>query len=118
MSVFSMVGRVVADRMDRKRLLLITLLGSTLVSIGLASFNHPARQTIVPNVVPREQLLNAISLDLFSVLGTRIIGPTLAVLYLIPMFFGWAYQSLLPAFADEVFHIGVSGYGYPMRFPA
>lgn len=201
MSVFSMVGGVVADRVDRKRLLMGALLGSALVSVGLAilvnagaiaiwhllaasflsgiltSFNHPARQTIVPNVVPREQLLNAISLDSFSVLGTRIIGPSLAgylidrfgvapvfgtravgalvaiwwlsgvrmpptppqarrkspwhnlgegfryladhrviaalaALYLIPMFFNWAYQSVLPVFADKVFHAGAMGLGY------
>lgn len=201
MSVFSMVGGVTADRMDRKRLLIAALFGSALVSVGLAilvntgvvavwhllaasllsgiltSFNHPARQTIVPNVVPREQLMNAISLDSFSVLGTRIIGPSLAgylidrfgaapvfgtravgalvaiwwlsgvrmpltppearrktpwhnlgegfrylgenrmimalaALYLIPMFFSWAYQSVLPVFADQVFHAGALGLGY------
>jgi MFS family permease len=102
MIVFSIVGGVVADRVNRRRLLIIALLGSMLLSIGLAalaftglitvpylivigllggvamSFNHPARMAIVPNLINRKHLLNAISLDTLSVQTSRIIGMLIA----------------------------------------
>jgi len=101
-----MVGGVVADRVNRRNLLIATLLGASLLSICLTllfitglialwhlivinllggvltSFNHPARQTIVPNLVKREHLLNAVALDTLSVQAARMVG-MLIVGYLI-----------------------------------
>ena len=92
------VGGVVADRVNRRSLLMVSLLGAALLSIvltllvvagvvalwhlivisvlggALTSFNHPARHSIVPNLVKREHLLNAISLDAISVQASRLIG--------------------------------------------
>ena len=102
MIFFPIVGGVVADRVNRRSLLITALLGSALLSVFLAlltlariiavwhlivislfsgvamSFNHPARQTIVPNLVRKEHLLNAMSLDLISVYASRMIGMSLA----------------------------------------
>jgi MFS family permease len=99
---FAFIGGVVADRVNRKYLLIATLIASALLSLTLAifvhtgvvtiwhiliiallggvvtGFNHPARQTIVPNVVEREYLLNAITLDSGSVMASRVIGTPLA----------------------------------------
>lgn len=99
---FPILGGVIADRVDRKLMLMISLVGSGLLSICLAilsvtgliavwhlfligllggiamSFNHPARQTIVPNLIKKEHLLNAISLDFISVQGSRMVGMLLA----------------------------------------
>src|SRR3954454_19299766 len=85
--VFSMVSGVVAGRMGRPRVLLITQSLSGLVALALAvltyrglsvvwpiyalsavgaavsSFDLPARQALVPALVPREHLPNAITLN-------------------------------------------------------
>lgn len=97
---------VVADRVNRRNLLMYALLGSAIISTALAmlamtgliavwhliiisllssvamSFNHPARATIVPNLIKREHLLNAISLDFLSVYASMTAG-MLAAGYLI-----------------------------------
>jgi MFS family permease len=102
MVFFPVVGGIVADRMERRRLLMLALLGSAFLSIILAilvktgivavwhlvvlslmsgvttSFNHPARQTIVPNLVDKEHLLNAISLDSASVQASRFVATPFA----------------------------------------
>jgi len=112
MIFFPIVGGVLADRVDRRKLLIVALSGSALLSFCLAalavtgvinlthlivisllggvvmSFNHPARQTIVPNLVKREHLLNAVSLDTLSVHMSRATG-TFIVGYLIVLLGTW-----------------------------
>lgn len=127
MIFFPPVGGVVADRVNRRALLIAALLGQAALSaalLGLAvtdnitlsslivisllsgiatSFNHPARQTIVPNLVNREHLLNAVSLDLLSVqlsraIGTLIGGYIIALLGVSPVFAIRAGGCLLAIF--------------------
>ena len=98
MVILPLLGGVIADRVDRKKLLIAALLGSALLSAILAilafsgtleiwhlglitffagvttSFNHPARQSIIPNLVRKEHLLNAISLDSISVQASMLIS--------------------------------------------
>lgn len=100
--VFPFIGGVVADRVNRRNMLIVTLLASAFLSLALAflvitktvaiwhimiiallggvvtSFNHPARQTMVPNLVKREHYLNAMTLDNGAVMSSRVIGTPIA----------------------------------------
>ncbi len=102
MVFFPILGGMAADKMDRRRLLTLALLSAAVLSIILAvlvktgtvavwhiiilslmsgvatSFNHPARQSIVPNLVEKSHLLNAISLDSASVQASRFIATPIA----------------------------------------
>jgi len=136
MIVVSLMGGVVADRFDRKKLLWISLAGFGAVSsaiwllivtgtiqvwhvivlsllVGIVtSFNHPARAALVPNLVKRDQLLNAISLDLLAVMLSRLIGMPLAG-YLM------AYSGIAPVIALRVIMIVVAiVIILPMKTPA
>ncbi len=98
---FGPVGGVVADRFDRRALMLgsqyvILALYAALVlllfldriepwhlfafTIGSSTawcFNHPVRQALVPLLIGREQLVNAIALQSFGFNVTRVAGPAL-----------------------------------------
>ncbi len=102
MLVFPILGGMVADKMDRRRMLIMALLAAAFLSLILAvliktgvvaiwhiivisllsgvttCFNHPARLSIVPNLVRKEHLLNAISLDSASVQASRFIAMPIA----------------------------------------
>ena len=100
--VLSAYGGVLADRFDKRRLLMITqswmavsaallgvlaLTGNATVTLvyviafafGLGSaFDTPARQAMVPEVVSPERLTNAIGLNSASFNTARLIGPAVA----------------------------------------
>ena len=100
--VFSLISGVVADVWDRRRLMLMTQVGSALVALGLAAltwrgltavwplyalaalgsavgaFDLPARQSLVPMLVPRQDLPNAISLNAIMVQVASVAGPALS----------------------------------------
>lgn len=97
--ILSPLGGVVADRVDRKRLLiyaevpllLLTVAMGVLLAFGIVGVWHlmafallsglpgalvmPVRQAIVPMVVPRPALPNAAALNSAAFTFTRIIGP-------------------------------------------
>ena len=94
---FGLLGGIVTDRVDRRKLLILCLSGSAFISIMLLAlvrtgviapwhllvagglnavllgFNHPARDAIIPNLVPKEEWMNAIALDTLSVRTSAII---------------------------------------------
>jgi MFS family permease len=100
--VLSPLGGVYADRLDRRRLLQVTQFLALLVSVGLAvltasgharawhvfasvllttaaaTFDQPARQALIPAMVPREQLPEAIALLNPSRELAILVGPALA----------------------------------------
>src|SRR5690606_23865639 len=96
------VGGVMADRYDKKRLMFLTQIAQMLatlifgiviiggwvqvwhlVAFGLISgvswaLNMPVRQAVVPTLVPREDMMNAMALNSAGFNITRIAGPALA----------------------------------------
>ena len=100
--VFSLFGGVLADRMDRRRILLLSqvvqLTSAFLLAylvythrvevwmilvlsfvVGLAmSFGGPAYQALVPTLVDKEDLPNAVALNSIQFNLARVIGPVLA----------------------------------------
>lgn len=99
--IASPIAGVAADRMDRKKLILITqyVLFTTTMGMGVLvgvgflqvwhlfvftvitgitwAFVDPVRQTLVPALVPREDLMNAVALNSAAFNFTKIIGPSL-----------------------------------------
>lgn len=99
---FSLVGGLVADRYDRRMILYITQSTQMLVAFALGlltlagliqlwhiyaltavqavamAFDLPARQSLVPNLVPRQDLPNAFSLQSIAFSMGSILGPALS----------------------------------------
>src|SRR5919204_3432493 len=118
---FGLFGGVVADRADRRRLLLLTqssaaisagvlgllvitdrvniveiLLISALNSI-IFSFDAPTRQAMVPRLVSERELMSAIGLNSAAFNGATLVGPLLGGVLIIP--FGVGGLMLLNAFS-------------------
>ena len=112
---FSLISGVVADALDRRKLMLITQTGMALAAAALAliafggvrvlwpvyllaalssafgAFDGPARQSLIPNLVPREHLPNAISLNTIMFQTASVVGPALGGLVIGGLGIGWAY---------------------------
>jgi MFS family permease len=108
----TLVAGAVADRVDRRRILFITqttmavnaLVLAILAYLGLANlaavfvaatiqsaafaFDNPARQSIVPRIVPMPFYPSAIGLQSAAFNGASIIGPLLAGVLFIPIGIG------------------------------
>ncbi len=98
---FSLIGGVFADVHDRRRVILFTqsgmmlfaaLLGVatvagwdsppviyalTAATAAVSAFDSPARQALVPNLVPKEHLTNALSLNTMMFQAASILGPAI-----------------------------------------
>lgn len=113
--VLSPVGGAIADRVDRRRLLLGTTVGETLfaallavlVAIGhatpwavtalvfaggcMTALGFPAYQAILPDLVDREDLLAASSLSMAQFNLGRVAGPVVAGAVLVLGSYTWAF---------------------------
>src|SRR4051812_908364 len=119
---FSLISGVVADAWNRRRLMLFTQTGSALVALALAwvayegtagvwpvyalaalgaavsTFDLPARQALVPMLVPREHLPNAISLNTIMFQSASVAGPALGGVLIATTSVGWAYVANAASF--------------------
>jgi MFS family permease len=99
--IFMLFGGVIADRVDKRRLLLVTQTVMMILAFVLAALayfkvitvwevvvlaflngtamamNNPSYQAMVPKLVAREDLTNAIALNSAQFNMSRILGPTL-----------------------------------------
>jgi MFS family permease len=204
---FSLLSGVAADALDRRRLMMATQTASIVVAAALAvlaftgvstpwpiyllaalgaaagAFDAPARQALVPSLVPREHLANALSLNQIVFQAASVLGPSVGGVLIAAFGVGAAYvfnavsflfvlvalglmrnvpaihaderasaslgaareglkfvfaspvirstmlldfmatffasaTALLPIFAQDILHVGASGYGWLYAAPA
>jgi MFS family permease len=112
---FSIAGGTLADASDRRRVILYTQAAMALTALALAvltfrglnhpwplyalaaigaalgAFDGPARQSLMPTLVPREHLPNAISLNAIMVQVASVTGPAIGGLVIATLGVGWVY---------------------------
>jgi MFS family permease len=112
---FSVVSGVAADVFDRRRLMLVTQTVMAVFSATLAvltwhglrvvwpvyaiaaasaaagAFDLPARQALIPNLVPREHLANALSLNTIMFQIAAVAGPAAGGIVIATAGVAWAY---------------------------
>ncbi len=115
--LFSLVSGVAADALNRRTLMLITqsamaVLAAVLATLTLrgmaavwpiyalaacssaaGAFDLPARQALLPSLVPRADLPNAISLNTIAVQSASVAGPALGGLMIATTNLGWVYAA-------------------------
>ncbi len=113
--LFSLWGGTLADRFDRRRLLVWTQAASGLLALGLgimtirggatvgsvyvfafllgcaAAVDNPARQAFVHEIVGRDSMSNAIALNSASFNLARLVGPALAGILVAVVGSGWVF---------------------------
>ncbi len=134
---FSMFSGVVADAWNRRTLMLFTQTCAALVSLTLAvltfrglssvwpiyvlaalgasvgAFDLPARQALVPTLVPREHLPNAISLNTIMFQAASVVGPSIGGVIIAASGVSWVYVANAFSFGFVIVALllmhGVSG---------
>ncbi|TFC77621.1 MFS transporter [Cryobacterium sp. TMS1-20-1] len=118
---------LIADRFNRRKLLILTqtLMGLLALGLGIltvlevaqlwhvylfalglgvvAAIDAPARQTFVSELVAEDQLSNAVALNSASFHGARLIGPAAAGLLTVAVGAGWVFMINAVTFAATVF---------------
>jgi MFS family permease len=113
--VLAPAGGVVADRYDRRRVLMVTQACMMVLALALAAltlsgritvwqiagiaallgvangFDIPTRQALVAELVPRSDLVNAIALNSSMFNGARIVGPAIAGVLVAAVGEGWCF---------------------------
>lgn len=109
------LGGAVADRGDKRRLLLLIQTGAMLqsgvlgvavltghASLGvifplaalqgfLTAFDNPTRRAFVVEMVPSSDVANAVSLNSALMTGSRVLGPALAGLAVVTVGYAWCF---------------------------
>ncbi|CAN5524541.1 MFS transporter [soil metagenome] len=104
-----------ADRSDKRRLLIWAQTGAMVQSFALAAvvfsghatlpaiyalalvkgvltaLDNPARRAFVVEMVPQEMVANAVSLNSAVMTGSRVVGPAAAGALVVTVGFGWAF---------------------------
>jgi MFS family permease len=115
MLFFGLFAGVLADRFDKRKILIICqtitltnyLVIATLVATGVVqvwhvllsafimgssmSFNQPARTSLIPSLVGKDELQSAVALNSAAMNVTRIVGPGIAGVLIAPLGIGGVY---------------------------
>jgi MFS family permease len=115
--VFSLISGVVADAWDRRKLMLFTQSAAAVVAVILAvltfrgltqlwpiyvlaalgssagAFDLPARQSLIPTLVPRAHLPNAISLQSIMFQTAAVVGPAIGGVLIATSGVAWVYVA-------------------------
>ncbi len=140
---------VLTDRLNRKTILVVTQIGILIVYVilvvlllrdqlllwhayalfagrgAMIAFNQPGRQSLIPAIVGRDQVPNAVALQQFSFNGTRIIapvatgilfgllGPASVFIIIIVLEFGiigaWLWMKTYPHATRAIASTGITG---------
>lgn len=116
-------GGAIADRVDKRTVLLVTQAVVCLQALGVAllisfdaislqvlfafgvvlggtfSFNMPARQAYIPELVPRHELMNAIALNNTAMNATRLFSPVVAGILIAAFGFATTYYITAAMYA-------------------
>ena len=108
-------GGLVADRSDKRKLLVITQTLEMLKSFALAAlafmghpplfafyltalaggfmlaFDNPARRSLVAEMVPEVDVQNAVTLNSAVMTSSRVVGPAVAGLLVVTVGYGWCF---------------------------
>src|SRR5450759_3712609 len=123
---FSLGGGVVADAVDRRRLLLLTQAGLAAASValaglallpatpvlaiyavafvaaGLGAIDQPARSSAVPRLVPRERLPAALALGQLNFQAAGVVGPAIGGLVIASLGIAAGYAFDVITFAAAI----------------
>ena len=131
----SLMGGIIADRIDRRHIIMVAQAVAGLLAIALAgltaaglidiwhiyaatmigsafmALSAPARTALIPNLVPREHLLNGIALhstvwQTANIIGPAIAGVLIASVGLTTTYFANGIAHIVTLFALGLMHVG------------
>jgi MFS family permease len=127
--LFGIFSGVAADSFNRRKLMAVTQSGMAVVALVFAAFTFtgsmtvgllylltmlsatfgafdaPARQSLIPSLVPREDLSNAFSLNSTMMQAAAVIGPALGGLMIGRSGLGWVYIVNAISFLAVIFSL-------------
>ena len=133
LAIFSLIGGVAADRRNRRAVMAFSQTAMMLVAVALTvlsfreqitlwhiyaltalqavagAFDLPARQSMTPNLVPREHLPNAFSLTSIAFQVGSIAGPALSGLVIANLGLSYTYLINATTFAAVLLALALMG---------
>jgi MFS family permease len=127
--IFGILSGVAADSLDRRKMMLVTQSGMAIVALAFAAFtftntmtvgllyllaalsstfgafDSPARQSLIPTLVPREDLANAFSVNSTMFQAANVLGPALGGLLIGRSGLGWVYFINAVSFLAVIFSL-------------